>query len=149
MQSRTIPDRVPDPKKQKREGWVDYAEDLKILVNKAFPDLQEEARDLLAMNHFLNQLDNPVGTAELYRLQLDDPVVGILLTAKEIGKRPLEKSVKDNPKSRRLLQIWDQLVIKENLLFRKFDSQDGTSSHLQCGWFLRIYKRKYWMNYIQ
>ena len=46
-------------RKQKTEGWADCAEDLKILVDKAFPDLQEEARDLLAMNHFLNQLDNP------------------------------------------------------------------------------------------
>ena len=46
-------------KKQKTEGWADYAEDLKILVDKAFPDLQEDAKDLLAMNHFLNQLDNP------------------------------------------------------------------------------------------
>ena len=30
-----------------------------ILVDKSFPDLQEEAKDLLAMNHFLSQLDNP------------------------------------------------------------------------------------------
>ena len=70
-------------------------------------------------------------TAELYKLQLDDPVVSIILKAKEMGKRPLDKSVKDNPKSRRLLQIWDQLVIKEKLLFRNFESQDGASSHLQ------------------
>ena len=52
---RTVPDRVPD---LKTEGWANYVEDLKILVNKAFPDLQEETRDLLAMNHFLSQLDN-------------------------------------------------------------------------------------------
>ena len=46
-------------RKQKTEGWADYAEDFKILVDKAFPDLQEEARDLLAMNQFLNQPDSP------------------------------------------------------------------------------------------
>ena len=38
-------------------------------------------------------------TAELYRLQLDDPLVGIIRRAKEMGMRPLDKSVKDNPKS--------------------------------------------------
>ena len=70
-------------------------------------------------------------TAELYRLQLNDPVLGIILKAKEMGKRPLDKSVKDNPKSRRLLQIWDQLVLEEKLLFRKFESLDGTTSRLQ------------------
>ena len=47
-------------RKQKTEGWANYVEDPTILVDKAFPDLQEEARDLLAMNHFLSQLDNPL-----------------------------------------------------------------------------------------
>ena len=75
-------------------------------------------------------------TAELYKLQLDDPVVGIILKAKEMGKRSLDKSVKDNPKSHRLLQLWHQLVLKETLLFRKFESQDGASS-IYSGWFLR------------
>ena len=70
-------------------------------------------------------------SAELYKLQLDDPVVGAILRAKEIGKRPPDQSVNDNPKSRRLLQLWDQLVLNEKLLFRKFESQDGTLSHLQ------------------
>ena len=70
-------------------------------------------------------------TEELYKLQLDDLVVGIILKAKEIGKSLFDKSIKDNPKSCRLLQIWDQLVLKEKLLFRNFESQDGTLSHLQ------------------
>ena len=70
-------------------------------------------------------------TAELYKLQLDDPVVGAILRAKEIGKRPPDQSVNDNPKSRRLLQLWDQLVLNEKLLFRKLESQDGTLFHLQ------------------
>ena len=46
-------------RKNKTEGWADYAEDLKVLVDKAFPNLQEEAREQLALNHFLGQLDNP------------------------------------------------------------------------------------------
>ena len=45
-------------RKQRTEGWADYAEDLKILIDKAFPDLQEEARDLLALSHFLGQIDD-------------------------------------------------------------------------------------------
>ena len=46
------------------------------------------------------QLVGDRSTAELYKLQLNDPVVGIILKAKEMG---VDKSVKDNPKSRRLL----------------------------------------------
>ena len=62
---------------------------------------------------------------------MDDPDVGVILRAKELGKRPSNQSVNDNPKSRRLLQLWDQLVLNEKLLFRKFESQDGTLFHLQ------------------
>ena len=73
-------------------------------------------------------------TAELYKLQLNDPVVGIILKAKEMGKRPLDKSVKDNPKSRRLLQLWDQLVLKEKLLFRKFENLESLKGEVLLAW---------------
>ena len=63
-------------------------------------------------------------TKELLQFQLNDPVVGTTLRAKQIGE-------KQNPKGCRLQQIWEQLVLKDGLLFRKFESQDGTSSYLQ------------------
>ena len=46
-------------KKLRGEGWADFAQDVKVLVDKAWPNLQEEARECLALNHFLGQLDNP------------------------------------------------------------------------------------------
>ena len=45
--------------KRRNEDWASYAEDLKILVEKAYPALQAEAQELLALNHFLAQIDNP------------------------------------------------------------------------------------------
>ena len=68
---------------------------------------------------------------ELLQFQLNDPVVGPILRAKQIGEKPTDNAVKQNPKGRRLQQIWEQLVLKNGLLFRKFESQDGTSSYLQ------------------
>ena len=40
-------------KKKKIEGWAEFAEDLKIIVNKAYPDLQNEARKQMALTHYL------------------------------------------------------------------------------------------------
>ena len=45
--------------KRKTESWAALAEDLKTLANKAFPTLQEDAKQQLALTHYLGQLDNP------------------------------------------------------------------------------------------
>ena len=39
--------------------WADYAEDLRILCNKLFPDLHEEVREQLSLQKYLEQLDQP------------------------------------------------------------------------------------------
>lgn len=46
-------------RKKKSEGWADFAEELKLLADKAFPELQEEGRTQLAINSYLQQLDHP------------------------------------------------------------------------------------------
>jgi len=30
-----------------------------VLVEKAYPDLQEDSRECIALNHYLSQIDNP------------------------------------------------------------------------------------------
>ena len=42
--------------KRVSEGWAAFAEDLKVLVNRAFPQLQNDAREQLALSHYLGQL---------------------------------------------------------------------------------------------
>ena len=44
-------------KKQKTEDWAAFAEDLELLAEKAFPALQEEAREHLTLTQYLGQLD--------------------------------------------------------------------------------------------
>lgn len=46
-------------KKRRGESWADFAEDLKSLADKAYPDLEEKARERLALNSYLAQLDHP------------------------------------------------------------------------------------------
>ena len=44
-------------RKNKAETWADFGDDLKCLVDKAFPDLQEEAKQHLALQSYLQQLE--------------------------------------------------------------------------------------------
>ena len=46
-------------KKKLSEGWADFADDLQSLVEKAYPTLQHEARELLAINAYLRQVTQP------------------------------------------------------------------------------------------
>ena len=46
-------------RKMASEGWADLADDLQSLVDKAYPSLQDEARERLAINAYLQQLGQP------------------------------------------------------------------------------------------
>ena len=46
-------------RKKKSESWADLAQDLRLLADKAYPDLADNARERLALNAYLGQLDNP------------------------------------------------------------------------------------------
>ena len=61
--------------------------------------------------------------------QLADPILGPLLRGKEVGEKPGMDSLR--VASRRLLQLWDQLTVKEGVLRRHFESPDGSSAALQ------------------
>ena len=45
-------------RKRRNEGWADFGEDLRLLANKAFPDLDDAARERLALTSYLSQLEN-------------------------------------------------------------------------------------------
>ena len=46
-------------RKERKQDWADFAQDLRMLADKAFPDLQMEARDCLSLNRFLDQITDP------------------------------------------------------------------------------------------
>ena len=46
-------------RKVQAKGWANFAQDLQNLADKAFPHLQAEARDQLALTHYLAQIENP------------------------------------------------------------------------------------------
>ena len=46
-------------RKRRNEDWTAFGEDLKTLVKKVYPALQAEAQELLALNQFLAQIEDP------------------------------------------------------------------------------------------
>ena len=46
-------------RKCRDEDWAILGEELKTLAEKAYHGLQDEAQEVLALNHYLAQLDNP------------------------------------------------------------------------------------------
>eukprot|EP00731_Ephydatia_muelleri_P032784 Em0024g328a len=46
-------------KKEKGEDWASFGDALRLLADSAYPELKEKARECLALNQFLSQLNNP------------------------------------------------------------------------------------------
>lgn len=45
-------------KRRQTESWGDLADDLRILADRAFPELQDEAREKLSLDRYLSQIEN-------------------------------------------------------------------------------------------
>ena len=86
---------------------------------------------VVAAASILQPLQN-TSSGDLRDAQLADPLLGALLRGKEAGDKPsVEQLGAASRASRRLLQLWDQLVVKEGILCRRFKSPDGSSAALQ------------------
>ena len=46
-------------RKKKTEAWADFAKDLKQLADHAFPNLEDKARERLALNVYLQNVEHP------------------------------------------------------------------------------------------
>ena len=64
--------------------------------------------------------------------QLEDSTTGPILKARESGIHPgIEFLTGQTQQFCRLVQQWDQLEVKNGLLYRRFELSDGHNSHLQ------------------
>ena len=45
--------------KESTESWGDFADDFCVLAEKAYPELQEDSRDFIVLNCYLEQLRDP------------------------------------------------------------------------------------------
>ena len=73
------------------ESWADLADDLRNLADKAYPELQDEARERLALNQYLQQLDQPqvaFGVKSKQPEKLDDAVSATLELETYVNMKP-------------------------------------------------------------
>ena len=61
--------------------------------------------------------------------QLEDNLIGPFLRAKEIGDQP--PSIQKGPKWHKMVQLWNQLFVKNGTLYRLFSGTEGSSSMMQ------------------
>ena len=67
--------------------------------------------------------------SELGRHQRSDKVLKILLQAKEAGERPPPGALQHcSMEDQRLLQLWDQLVVEDGVLYRQYSNGDASPS---------------------
>ena len=70
--------------------------------------------------------------SEIRQLQLQDATIGPLLLAKEADQRPSQHTASSqSPAYRKLVQLWDQLIVTNGLLWRMFEDAEGGSFHPQ------------------
>ena len=109
-------------KKRRTEDWATYGEDLTTLrVEKAYPTLQVEAQRLLALNHFLVNIDNPqlaFGVRQRAPTTLDEAVAAIL---------ELETYLKPRPTTMGSVETFDPIADDVIAAIRRSGSGEGLS----------------------
>ncbi len=67
--------------KRRTEDWASFGEDLRTLVERAYPTLQTEAQELLALNRFLDEIQHPqlaFGVRQRTPSNLDEAIAATL-----------------------------------------------------------------------
>ena len=74
----------------------------------------------------------PTECSYLRKEQLEDEIIGFILHAKESQQKPDAQLLKAKPReAQQLSQLWDQLIIQEGILYRRYEEGSGRSYHLQ------------------
>ena len=73
-----------------------------------------------------------ITSAELHKLQQEDSMIHPVLASKISGEKPKPDQIKQySLHTNRLFALWDQLILKDNVLYRHFVTTNGSNDHLQ------------------
>ena len=67
---------------------------------------------------------------DIRQLQCDDEAVGLVLKAREAGRKPDEIAGKGQEMGY-LVQLWDQLIVRNGVLYKEHEDEHGSGSHFQ------------------
>ena len=78
---------------------------------------------------------------DILELQQEDEAVGPVLQAMEAAKKTSPDNIAGKGREiGYLLQLWDQLVVREGVLYWEYGEESGSGSHLRLG-FSRYVRR--------
>ena len=104
------------------------------LVDSVGMSHMEQSTTATALVNMVEEADLISGLScqEVREAQLSDPNIGDALRAKEeTSDAPKWTLQGRSPTSKRLFQLWDQLRVKDGLLWRMYESVDGATFTLQ------------------
>ena len=96
--------------KKSAETWADLAEDLRLIADKAYPDLGHDARETLALNTFLSEIDNPnlaFGVKQRTTASLDAAVTATLELESYLSPKMTVSAITDVQQSSKLVEEVD------------------------------------------
>ena len=107
--------------KTRTESWPDFGEDLQILVDKAYPSLDSEARQQLALQCYLSQLDNEQVAfgVKQRKSKTIDAAVGATLELESYLVKPKQgmvAAVQAAPTQATLLEMMEKLMTRMDKL---------------------------------
>ena len=108
--------------KEKTEGWPEFGEDLRVLVDRAYLSLEDEARQQLALQRYLSQLDNEQVAFSIKqgKPRTIEAAVGATLECESYLVRSPQRSavaaVQMEPKDSALMEMMTQLMARMDRL---------------------------------
>ena len=134
--------------RKKEETWSDFADELRVLVDKALPEIEIEdtAKELLTIEHFLGELTNPQIAFAVQQRQpktLDDAVACTLETesyllwgtkdtrvsAVTVVPNPGSASLAAAPEQETLLQLLQSLSVQMEKMEKTMERGSQPSRH--------------------
>ena len=108
--------------KGKTESWPEFGEDLRALVDRAYPSLDDEARQQLALQRYLSQLDNEqvAFSVKQGKPRTIEAAVSATLECESYLVRPPQggavAAVQMEPKDSALMEMMTQLMARMDRL---------------------------------
>ena len=111
---------------QLSKGRIQFPKPVMMLCVSQVPLVQPR------LTSMATQMQGSKPDKSIREVQLTDAMIGSVLRAKEQGKPPTaELTTASNHHTCQLVQQWDQLTIKDGVLYRNFESNVGTKHTLQ------------------
>ena len=116
------------------QGSISPATDNHLSTDHDTSIVAVESEELPVSRTIISDQETTADTTErtLHDSQLNDEAIAPILKARESNQKPEADSLRGYPRETfQLVQLWDQLLVEDGVLYRKYEDCRGRSHHLQ------------------